>query len=71
MTQVKSPLLAISGLVALTIAVAAAAWVVGYAYLVKIAGYPAGRFFTIKMAAGLLTISIILCGLFRLRGFFK
>jgi small-conductance mechanosensitive channel len=71
MNQVKSSLLAISRLVALTMAVAAAAWVVGYVYLVKIAGYPAAGFFTFKMAAGLLTVSIILCGLFTLRGFFK
>jgi len=56
---------------ALSIAVALGAWVVGYAYFVKIAGYPAVGFFTFKMAAGLLTVSFILCGLFRLRGFFK
>jgi len=52
MTRVHSPLLALSRLVALTIAVAAVAWVVGYAYLVKIAGYPAAGFFTFKMATG-------------------
>ena len=71
MTQVHSPLLALSRLVALTIGIAAAAWVVGYAYLVKIAGYSAAGFFTFKMAAGLLTVSFIQCGLFRLRGFLK
>lgn len=71
MTQECSPIVAFSRFIALTIAVAAGAWVVGYAYLVKIAAYPAAGFFTFKMAAGLLSVSFILCGLFRLRGFFK
>jgi hypothetical protein len=47
------------------------AWIVGYAYLVKIAGYPSGGFFTTRMALGLVVISFIAFVIFRLRGFFK
>jgi hypothetical protein len=41
-------------LVAVTLVVAVAAWVLSYAYLVKIAGYPCAGFFMLKMATGCL-----------------
>jgi hypothetical protein len=52
------------------VAIAAAAWAVGYLYLVKIAGYPAAGFFTLKMVFGLLAVSVTAYVIFRLRGFF-
>jgi hypothetical protein len=57
-------------LVALSVAITVAAWAVGYLYLVKIAGYPAAGFFSLKMVFGLLAASITACVIFRLRGFF-
>jgi hypothetical protein len=57
-------------LVSLSVAIAVAAWAVGYLYLVKIAGYPAAGFFSFKMVIGLLAVSVLACVTFRLRGFF-
>jgi hypothetical protein len=53
--------------VGLSVAVAVAAWCVGYLYLVKVAGYPAAGFFTFKMLTGLLLLSFALCSIFWLR----
>jgi hypothetical protein len=61
----------IGRLVGLSIAIAVAAWLVGYTYLVKIAGYPSTGFFTPKMVLGLLAVAFALCALFMLRGFFR
>ncbi len=55
-------------LITLSVAIAVAAWAVGYLYLVKIAGYPAAGFFTFKMVFGLLAASVTACVIFRLRG---
>jgi hypothetical protein len=53
--------------VGLSVAVAVAAWCVGYLYLVKVVGYPAAGFFTFKMLTGLLLLSFTLCSIFWLR----
>ena len=54
-------LCAFGRLVALSVAVAIVACVVGYAYLVKIAGYPAVGFFSFKMVVVLLAVSLTVC----------
>jgi hypothetical protein len=61
----------IGRLAALSVAIAVAAWLVGYTYLVKIAGYPSTGFFTPKMVLGLLAVSFALCAMFMLRGIFR
>jgi hypothetical protein len=58
-------------LFALSTVVAIAAWVVGYTYLVKIAGYSAAGFFTVRMVVGLLLVSFTLCLIFSLPEFFQ
>ena len=55
-------------LVSLSVAIAVAAWAIGYLYLVKIAGYPAAGFFSFKMVIGLLAVSVTACVILRLRG---
>jgi hypothetical protein len=57
-----------SRLTTLTIAIAVGGWVVGYTYLIRIAGYPAAGF--LKIIIGLLAVSFTTCVIFRLRGFF-
>jgi hypothetical protein len=54
-------------LLGLSVVVAGAVWCVGYLYLVKLAGYPAARFFTLKMLAGLVLLSFALSSIFWLR----
>jgi hypothetical protein len=66
----RSSLLGFSRLTTLTIAIAVGGWVVGYTYLIRIAGYPAAGFFTFKIVIGLLAVSFTTCVIFRLRGFF-
>ena len=51
--------------------VAAVAWLIGYGYLVKIAGFSAAGFFTFKMVIGIFLISLAMCLIFQLRGFFE
>jgi hypothetical protein len=58
-------------LVVLSTAIAGATCVVGYTYLVKIAGHPAAGFFTFKVAIVLLIASFALCLIFSLREFFN
>jgi hypothetical protein len=57
-------------IVSLSVAIAVAAWGIGYLYLVKIAGYPAAGFFGFKVVIGLLSVSVTAWAVFRLRGFF-
>jgi hypothetical protein len=47
------------------------AWVVGYLYLVRHAGYPSAGFFRAKTGVGVFAVSFIIFVVFRLRGFFK
>ena len=64
----RSSLLGFSRLTTLTIAIAVGGWVVGYTYLIRIAGYPAAGF--LKIVVGLLAVSCTTCVIFRLCGFF-
>lgn len=69
--RVRFSLCGFGKLIYLSIAIAAAAWAVGYLYLVEITGYPAAGFFRFKMVIGLLAVSVTACAIFRLRGFFS
>ena len=71
MSRSHSLLANIGRVAVLSVVIAVAAWLVGYTYLVKIAGYPSTGFFTLRMVLGLLAVSFALCAMFMLRGFFR